>query len=182
MKIYTKTGDTGKTSLIGGRRVSKSDERIEAYGTVDELIAYLGLLRDTFPNPRYTELIIKIQDRLMVAASLLAADSEEFEQGLPKLREEDVKLLENEIDIIDEKLPALNSFILPGGHPAVSTCHICRTICRRAERKTIFLSEHSYTDPFIIKYLNRLSDFLFVFSRLISSELQVIEIPWKPEL
>lgn len=182
MKIYTKTGDSGKTSLIGGKRVLKSDERIEAYGTVDELIAYCGLLRDTFHNEHYGNILIKIQDRLMAAASHLAADGEEFEKDLPKIYEKDVVVLENEIDNMEEVLAPLHSFILPGGHPTVSHCHIARTICRRAERKTILLAENTHIDPLVIKYLNRLSDFLFVLSRLISKDLQAVEIPWKPEL
>jgi len=182
MKIYTKTGDSGKTSLIGGKRVLKSDGRIEAYGTVDELIAYCGLLRDSLQSGNSKNLLIKIQDRLMVAASLLAADGEEFLQGLPRLSEDDIKLLEKEIDSMEEKLPPLRSFVLPGGHPTVSHCHIARTICRRAERKTIHLSETTYVDPLVIKYLNRLSDYLFVLSRLISRELHAEEIPWKPGL
>lgn len=182
MKIYTKTGDTGKTSLIGGKRVLKSDGRIDAYGTVDELIAWCGLLRDSFPVKVYTDLLIKIQDRLMVAASLLATDDREFEKHLPHLSEKDILLLEVEIDRMESMLPPLNSFVLPGGHTAVSYCHVARTVCRRAERKTIYLAEISYIDPLVIKYLNRLSDFLFVLSRLISRELGAEEIPWKPEL
>ncbi len=182
MKIYTKTGDAGKTSLIGGKRVLKSDARIEAYGTVDELIAYCGLLRDSIQHEYYRNLLIRIQDRLMVAASLLAADGKKFEEGLPRIVEKDIIFLEKEIDIMEEKLPPLRSFVLPGGHPTVSHCHIARTICRRAERKTILMAETSPTDPLVIKYLNRLSDFLFVLSRLITKELKAEEIPWKPGL
>lgn len=182
MKIYTKTGDSGKTSLIGGKRVLKSDERIEAYGTMDELIAYCGLLRDTLENPNYKAIFIKIQDRLMVAASHLATDSEDIEKDLPRIFEADVIFLEKEIDSMEEKLEPLHSFVLPGGHIAVSHCHVARTICRRAERKTIQLAETSHIDPIVIKYLNRLSDFLFVLSRLISRDLGIVEIPWKPEL
>ncbi len=182
MKIYTKTGDTGKTSLIGGRRVLKSDDRIEAYGTVDELIAYCGLLRDSFQNEYYRQVLIGIQDRLMVAASLLAAEGDEFKEGLPKIYEKDIVFLEKEIDLMESQLTPLRSFILPGGHPVVSHCHVARTICRRAERKTILLPEKTHTDTLVIKYLNRLSDFLFVLSRLISKELNAVEIPWKPDL
>jgi cob(I)alamin adenosyltransferase len=182
MKIYTKAGDTGKTSLIGGRRVLKSDERIEAYGTVDELIAYCGLLRDLFHNEYYQKILIRIQDRLMVVSSHLAADGVEFEKDLPEIYEKDIVVLEKEIDIMEDQLPPLHSFVLSGGHPTVSHCHIARTICRRAERKTIFLAQITHIDPLVIKYLNRLSDFLFVLSRLISRDLNAIEIPWKPEL
>jgi cob(I)alamin adenosyltransferase len=182
MKIYTKSGDTGKTTLIGGKRVLKSDGRIEAYGTVDELIAFCGLLRDTFQNEHYKKTLVKIQDRLMIVASCLAADGEESEKSLPHIREKDVEFLESEIDAMEKQLIPLHSFILPGGHPTVSFCHIARTICRRAERKTIFLTETAAIDPIVIKYLNRLSDFLFVLSRLISRDLGAEEIPWKPDL
>lgn len=182
MKIYTKSGDAGKTSLIGGKIVLKSDGRIEAYGTVDELIAWCGLIRDTLQNDYYNKVLISIQDRLMVAASLLAAGGVEFEKSLPQLFEKDVVCLEKEIDRMEEKLVPLKSFVLPGGHVVVSYCHIARTICRRAERKTIVLAETSHTNPLVIKYLNRLSDFLFVLSRLISRDLNAQEIPWKPEL
>jgi cob(I)alamin adenosyltransferase len=182
MKIYTKTGDSGKTSLIGGKRVLKSDIRIEAYGTVDELIAYCGLLRDSFHNEYYQKILISVQDRLMVITSHLAADGVEFEKGLPKIHEKDIVVLEKEIDKMEDQLPPLHSFVLPGGHPTVSHCHIARTICRRAERKTILLTEITPVDPLVIKYLNRLSDFLFVLSRLISRDLSATEIPWKPEL
>jgi cob(I)alamin adenosyltransferase len=182
MKIYTKTGDSGKTSLIGGKRVLKSDLRIEAYGTVDELIAYCGLLRDSLHKDNYRAILVKVQDRLMAVASHLAAEGEEFENDLPKIFEKDVEELEKEIDAMESQLTPLHSFILPGGHPIVSHCHIARTICRRAERKTILLAENSHTDPLVIKYLNRLSDYLFVLSRLISKDLDAEEIPWKPEL
>lgn len=182
MKIYTKTGDKGKTSLIGGKRVLKSDGRIDAYGTVDELIAYCGLLRDLLHNKHQREVMTRIQDRLMVSASLLAADGEEFEKDLPKLNEKDIVFLEKEIDKMETELSPLRTFVLPGGHPVVSHCHIARTICRRAERKTIFLAENTHVDSLVIKYLNRLSDFLFVLSRLISKELKAEEIPWKPGL
>jgi cob(I)alamin adenosyltransferase len=182
MKIYTKGGDNGQTSLIGGKRVPKSHERIEAYGTVDELIAYIGLLRDSLNDEDHRNLLMKVQDRLMTAASLLAADSEQFRKDLPEINESDIQFLEKEIDRMEKKLPPLHSFIIPGGHSIVSICHIARTICRRAERVTVRLKEISGSDKLVIIYLNRLSDFLFVFSRLISSKLGVDEIPWKPTL
>jgi len=182
MRIYTKTGDLGQTSLIGGKRVPKYHERIEAYGTVDELISCIGLLRDLNDNDLYKKLLLHIQDRLMTAASLLAAGSIKFQKDLPKLGSEDIEFLEKEMDLMDAKLPELRSFLLPGGHPVVSCCHMARTICRRAERITVRLSRLSPHDRLIIKYLNRLSDFLFVFSRLISNELGVDEIQWKPKL
>lgn len=182
MKIYTKTGDTGKTALIGGMRVLKADPRIEAYGTIDELIAFTGLLRDGLVNPDIKSILLKVQDRLMVIASLLAAQDEASARALPQLKEQDVVVLEKEIDRMEEHLEPLRSFVIPGGHPLVSHCHICRTICRRAERRVIILPGTLSSFALIIKYLNRLSDFLFVLSRLISKELQVEEIPWKPDL
>jgi cob(I)alamin adenosyltransferase len=182
MKIYTKTGDAGFTSLIGGTRVSKSDLRIDAYGSVDELIAWCGLLRDSIENDKHKEVLLSIQDRLMVIASILAAGSEKFQKSLPELFEEDIKFLEIEIDRMETRLEPLHSFILPGGNPVVSWCHIARTVCRRAERKIIFISGTYPVNALVIKYINRLSDFLFVFSRLISRELDAGEIPWKPRL
>jgi cob(I)alamin adenosyltransferase len=182
VKIYTKGGDKGSTSLIGGRRVPKYHSKIEAYGTLDELISYAGLLRDYFENEHYSQLLIEIQDRLMTCSSLLAADCDGCEDELPQIHPEDIHMLEKEIDAMEEELPPLKSFILPGGHPAVSICHITRTVCRRAERITIRVAEEFKVDEQIIQYLNRLSDFFFVLSRLISRDLNVKEIPWKPKL
>ena len=182
MKIYTKGGDQGETSLIGGKRVPKCHERIEAYGDADELIAFIGLLRDSLDDDNHKNLLLQIQDRLMTAASLLAAETDQFKANLPEIHEEDILVLENNIDRMDKELPEIHSFILPGGHPAISICHVARTVCRRTERHIIKLSEITESDKLIIKYLNRLSDFLFVFSRLISSELGVDENPWKPLL
>jgi cob(I)alamin adenosyltransferase len=182
VKIYTKGGDRGTTSLIGGRRVPKYHSKIEAYGTVDELISYIGLVRDLYNNQYYKDFLIQVQDRLMTCSSLLAADCDGCEEELPKLSTDDIEFLENEIDKMEEKLPPLKSFILPGGNPVVSHCHICRTICRRAERITIRVAEEFKVDELVIKYLNRLSDFFFVFSRLISKDLEAEEIPWNPKL
>lgn len=182
MKIYTKGGDKGTTALIGGRRVPKYHLKIEAYGTVDELISYIGLLRDYYNNDHYRSVLIEIQDRLMTCSSLLAADCDGCEEELPKIHETDIKKLEEEIDKMESSLPALKSFILPGGNPVVSYCHITRTVCRRAERITIRVAEEFKVDELVIKYLNRLSDFFFVFSRLISRDLKADEIPWKPKL
>jgi len=182
MKIYTKGGDGGTTSLLNGRRVSKSDMRIEAYGTVDELISFCGLLRDIWFNEYYNELIINIQDRLMIIASILSAEGNAKKFNLPVLKEEDIMKLETEIDKINEVVTPLRSFVLPGGNPAVSICHVTRTVCRRAERNIITLSEGSDTDPLILKYINRLSDFLFMLSRLISRDLNAKEITWEPKL
>lgn len=160
----------------------KYHSKIEAYGTLDELISYAGLLRDYFENEHYSQLLIEIQDRLMTCSSLLAADCDGCEDELPKIHPDDIQMLEKEIDAMEEKLPPLKSFILPGGHPAVSICHITRTVCRRAERITIRVAEEFKVDEQIIQYLNRLSDFFFVLSRLISRDLNVKEIPWKPKL
>jgi cob(I)alamin adenosyltransferase len=182
MKIYTKGGDKGTTSLIGGRRVPKYHSKIEAYGTVDELISYIGLLRDYYQNDYYQEFLIDVQDKLMTCSALLAADCDGCEDELPKISSKDIIQLEKEIDKMEEKLPPLKSFVLPGGHPVVSFCHITRTVCRRAERITIRVAEEFKVDELVIKYLNRLSDFFFVFSRLISKDLGAKEIPWKPKL
>lgn len=182
VKIYTKGGDRGTTSLIGGRRVPKYHSKIEAYGTIDELISYIGLLRDYYGNEYFKSVLVEIQDRLMTCSSLLAADCDGCEEELPKIKKEDIDYLEEEIDKMEEQLPPLKSFILPGGNPVVSFCHITRTVCRRAERITIRVAEEFKVDELVIKYLNRLSDFFFVFSRLISKDLGAEEIPWKPKL
>jgi len=182
MKIYTKAGDKGMTSLTGGRRVPKWHGRITACGTADELLAFMGLLRDSVEDQDKKKVLLKIQDRLMTIASLLAAETEDLRKSLPALNEEDIEFLEKEIDLMSDKIVPLHSFILPGGHPLVSFCHITRTVCRRAERNAVKVTGKSDTDILILKYLNRLSDFIFTLSRLISSELQVKEIPWNPNL
>ena len=180
LKIYTKTGDKGETSLLGGTRVPKYNDRIEAYGTLDELNSYIGLLRDLDINIRYKEILLIIQDRLFTAESLLATDPlHEPVYALPQMHDEDILLLENEIDKMNEVLPTLTSFILPGGHMAVSHAHIARCICRRAERLTIKLSISSPVDMIIIRYLNRLSDFLFVLARMLAKDFNAKETVWK---
>ncbi len=180
-KIYTKTGDKGQTSLIGGTRVPKYHDRIEAYGTLDELNSFIGLIRDQPMNEEIRNLLIEIQDRIFTAESLLAADPAGKVTTLPKLIEDDILLLEKQIDKMNENLPELKSFILPGGHPTVSYCHVARTICRRAERLTIKLIENNpdtLQGELVVKYLNRLSDYLFVLARKLGYDLQVIETPW----
>lgn len=179
MKIYTKTGDKGTTSLLGGKRVSKADERINAYGTVDELNSYIGLVRDQEVNLPRLEVLKEIQDRLFTIGSLLAADPAYNKKKVPDLYEEDVEFLEKEIDKMNEHLSPMKSFILPGGHQSVSFCHIARCVCRRAERLVISLSEHDEVNGLIVKYLNRLSDYLFVLCRQMSKDLNAEEIPWK---
>lgn len=181
-KIYTKKGDKGSTSLIGGKRVPKYHERIEAYGTLDELNSYLGVVRDQDISDEIRKIIIEIQDRVFTAESLLASELGMENPDLPKLYEKDVELLENEIDKMNEELPELTNFILPGGHRAVSHCHVARCICRRAERATIKLTQSENIDELIIKYLNRLSDYLFVLARKISLDQNAVETPWKARL
>jgi cob(I)alamin adenosyltransferase len=182
MKIYTKAGDKGQTSLIGGKRVPKYHGRIEAYGTVDELISYTGLLRDMLADTIHAATLLYIQDRLMTAASILAAENDDQRKKLPVLKESDIEFLESEIDRMEDSLKPLKSFILPGGNPVVSFCHIARTVCRRAERAAVKISENSPTEDMVTRYLNRLSDFFFVFARLISNELGAQEIIWTPLL
>lgn len=181
-KVYTKTGDKGQTSLIGGTRVPKHHIRIETYGTVDELNSYIGLIRDQEIDPSAKQVLIEIQDRLFTIGSSLASDPEKSKMKIPDLKEEDIVFLEKEIDKMDETLPEMKSFVLPGGHTTVSFCHIARCVCRRAERLTIQLSESGFVDELVIKYLNRLSDYLFVLSRKLSQDLNAQEIPWKPRM
>jgi cob(I)alamin adenosyltransferase len=182
LKIYTKGGDNGSTSLIGGRRVSKNHPKIEAYGTIDELMAHIALLKDTYQNDNSEELFLWILDRLMTISSLMAADFMDDNIALPKLFDDDILRLEKEIDEIESKLKPLNSFVLPGGSVAVSQCHVARTVCRRAERLSLGMMEEVGFENLIIKFLNRLSDFLFVFSRLIVNEQKLKEIRWDPKL
>ncbi len=182
-KIYTKTGDKGETSLIGGTRVPKYHDRIEAYGTLDELNSFVGLIRDQEIDEHTRASLIEIQDRLFTAESLLAVDPENPPlRKLPELNESDVVFLENEIDSMNEELPPISSFVLPGGHPVVSYCHIARTVCRRAERIIIKLTEAHKVDILVIKYLNRLSDYLFVLSRKMTKDFNAVETPWKARL
>jgi len=184
IKIYTKTGDSGQTSLIGGTKVPKSHIRIEAYGTVDELNSWIGLLNDHFSHERTRLNLRDIQDRLFTIGSSLAADPDKkIKLSLPDLRETDVRMLEKEIDILSDQLPELKSFLLPGGHMAVSTAHITRCVCRRAERWCVAMTEQKlFVEPLVIIYLNRLSDYLFVLSRFIAKDNDVQEIAWKPRI
>lgn len=181
-KIYTKTGDKGQTSLIGGTRVPKFDIRIEAYGTVDELNSYIGLIRDQEIDSHSKEILIEIQDRLFTLGSLLAEDTKKNKMTLPQISESDIQLLEKEIDTMNEFLPEMKSFVLPGGHTTISFCHIARCVCRRAERNTLKLNESQPVNELIYKYLNRLSDYLFVLARKFTMDLKASETPWKPRL
>ena len=185
LKIYTKTGDSGKTALLGGTRVSKSNIRIETYGTLDELNSWIGMVSDQLPNDDGTKQKLKeIQDRLFTIGSSLACDPDkEPKMKIPDLKHADVEMLEKEIDKMQEQLPEMKFFILPGGHPAVSTTHIARCVCRRVERLCVTMTDDNlFVDSLVIKYLNRLSDYLFVLSRFIAHRLNVAEIAWSPRL
>ncbi len=178
-KIYTKGGDAGETSLIGGARVPKFNDKVEAYGTIDELKSYLGLIRDLSENDEVKSWMLTIQERLFVAESRVATDSPESLARMPKLLEDDVVFLEDTIDYMNESLPELTHFILPGGHVLSSHAHVARTICRRAERLTLKAFPNHDADVLVIKYLNRLSDFLFVLARKFAQELGDGDIIWK---
>jgi len=177
MKIYTKTGDTGKTSLLGGSRVSKSDLQIEAYGNVDELNSNIGLLRDLVTNEEVRSLLINIQNKLFTIGAYLANDQKKTTIKLPSLNIGIIEVLEQSIDKMEEGLAPLTKFILPGGHPTVSQTHICRSICRRSERSVIRFNDSSENvNPIVIQYLNRLSDYLFVLGRKLTVDLNAEEI------
>ena len=187
MKVYTKTGDKGTTALFGGTRVAKDHIRIESYGTVDELNSHIGLIRDQEINNHFKTILIEIQDRLFTVGAILATPPEKviLKNGELRLKnlgilESDIEFLENEIDKMEDSLPQMTHFILPGGHPTVSFCHIARCVCRRAERMAVHLSHNEPVDEFAIKYLNRLSDYLFVLARKLSSDLNAEEVQWIP--
>jgi cob(I)alamin adenosyltransferase len=187
-KIYTKTGDKGKTSLIGGTKVPKSHTRIEAYGTVDELNSYMGLVGDLLATgPGHAKppvLLREIQDRLFTLGSSLACDPEkERKLRIPDLKDEDIRLLERSMDDMNALLPPMTGFVLPGGHPAVSTLHIARCVCRRAERCVVLLQEQGeFVEPLVLQYLNRLSDYLFILASFTAHQWGIPEIPWKPRI
>ncbi len=188
MKIYTKTGDKGTTALFGGTRVPKHHIRIESYGTVDELNSHLGLIRDQKIDQHSKELLMLIQDKLFTVGAVLATDPEKaiLKSGkerlnIPKIDVEDIELLETEMDTMNEALPPMTHFILPGGHQTVSFCHIARTVCRRAERLASALNDLEPFDAHTLTYLNRLSDYLFVLARKLSHDLQAEEIKWIPK-
>jgi cob(I)alamin adenosyltransferase len=177
-KIYTKGGDKGETSLLGGTRVAKSHERVEAYGNLDELNSFIGLIRDQDIDTHYREVLIRVQENLFVAEALIARDPEKQTRDLPSLCDEDITMLEREIDSMNEELPPLTNFILPGGHPVVSYCHVARTVCRRAERSLIRLNQESPVENIIIQLVNRLSDYLFVLARKTGKDTGSTETPW----
>ena len=184
LKIYTKTGDKGTTSLIGGTKVSKNHLRIESYGTVDELNSFIGLCSDAITHQQSKLVLKEIQDRLFTIGSSLACDPEkEPLMKLPDLKESDISFLENEIDAMNESLPVMKNFILPGGDIAVSYLHVARCVCRRAERICVAMQENEmYIDGIVLRYLNRLSDYLFVLARFIAKEIGAEEITWKPRI
>jgi len=188
MKIYTKTGDNGTTALFGGTRVKKHNLRIESYGTVDELNSYIGLIKDQEISNYNKESLLKIQNDLFTLGAMLATppEKETLKNGkerlnIPKVDDEAILFLENEIDKMDLELPQMTHFILPGGHQAVSFCHVARCVCRRAERLSVELNDQEAINDAILKYLNRLSDYLFVLARMLSKDLSVEEIKWIPK-
>lgn len=180
MKIYTKTGDKGQTSLFGGKRILKDNLRIEAYGTVDELNAFTGLLHDQCPYDEVKVSLSAIQNLLFNMGSVLATDPEK-KFDLPGIKTNHIEELEKRMDAMDETLPALQNFILPSGHPLVSAAHVCRTVCRRAERRLVSLSQESTVDEISIVYLNRLSDYFFVLARYLGQKAGATEIIWKSQ-
>ncbi len=182
LKIYTKTGDLGETSLLGGTRVSKGHERVEAYGTIDELNSFAGLIRDQEISQHYRDVLLQIQENLFIAESWIASEPGIDHKKLPLLEEKDIIILEQEIDEMNKSLPDLKHFILPGGIPVVSYCHIARTICRRAERAVIRLNSKRMEDIMVIKYLNRLSDYLFVLARKTGQDSGIKETQWLPKI
>lgn len=182
MKIYTKTGDKGKTSLFTGTRVPKHHIRIESYGTLDELNSWLGLIRDQEINSHYQNVLAKIQDKLFTVGAILATEpTKDNRLKIPRINSENIEFLEKEIDAMNEDLPAMTHFILPGGHTTVSYCHIARTVCRRGERMISYLNEEEAIPETVLSYINRLSDYLFVLARKLSKDLKAKEVKWIPE-
>lgn len=188
MKIYTKTGDKGTTALYGGTRVPKYNIRIEAYGTADELNSHIGLLRDQKIDTRTSETLLKVQNEIFTMGAMLATppDKEKLKSGkdrlnIDKINEDAIVFIETEIDFMEQSLPQMTHFILPGGHPTVSFCHIARCVCRRTERLAVHLNDTEPIDAFILRYLNRLSDYLFVLARKLTFDNQATEIPWIPK-
>lgn len=177
--VYTRTGDKGITSLVGGQRVAKSDIRLESYGTVDELNSHIGLLISLLHNAHDAEVLTRIQKLLFVVGSNLATDQSNTElKAASVIHADDILLLEHEIDIIDEALPQLRAFVLPGGCQASGQCHVCRTICRRAERRILSLREQAEVQPELLQFINRLSDYLFVLARKLNIDEKKPEIFW----
>ncbi len=182
MKVYTKTGDKGKTSLFGGKRVLKNDLQIESYGNLDELNSWIGMLRDSTTDVAEKKFIIRIQENLFTIGSYLATDpAKKKKLSLPVISDAWITDLEKEMDAMDENLAPMQFFVLPGGHIAVSHCHVARTVCRRAERSIVALQSEDEDIEFAKRYINRLSDYLFVLSRKWAIDFDAQEIPWKPQ-
>lgn len=181
MKIYTKTGDEGFTSLYTGKRVPKFHDRVETYGTVDEMNAFVGLLRDQQMDIPLKNFLTQIQHQLFEIGAYLATDNLKKANDILHLNEKNIQQIEKEIDAMNETLPAMTHFVLPGGHATVSYCHVCRTICRRTERLLVSFNHHTPIDPVILRYFNRLSDYFFVLARFLTSELEIDEIKWIPK-
>ncbi len=182
MKIYTKAGDRGTSTLLGGNIVPKDHPRLEAYGTLDELNSWMGLIRDQLSDEEMRGTLLKIQDRIMVGSTILASEKKDSAVPVPELHEEDIGFLEMEIDRMDQELEPLQFFILPGGHTTVSYCHLARTTCRRAERYSVKFIKNSDQTAILVKYLNRLSDYLFILARRIAWELKIEEKIWQPDI
>ena len=179
MKIYTKSGDKGETSLLGGDRVKKYDLRIAAYGTADELNSWIGLIKDQEIAAADVKFLVEIQNKIFTIGSHLSAlGTKKVNITIPEIKELDVIAIESKIDELEENLPPMKNFILPGGHTTVSFCHLARTVCRRCERLIVELSDNESVNPVIVQYFNRLSDFLFVLSRKLALDLGAVEIPW----
>lgn len=179
-RIYTRNGDKGRTSLIGGLRTKKSDLRIEAYGALDELNSFVGLVKDFALEPDLKKNLLAIQTHIFMAGSILAASNAATLKKISGLTDTDVKMLESEIDRMNAQLPVQQNFIIPGGHPVVSYCHIARSICRRAERTMTRLKLDDPKQAMVLKYINRLSDYFFILARYIANELGVDETTWNP--
>ena len=181
MKIYTKKGDKGKTQLLGGSMVDKNHIKLECYGTIDELNSFIGNIYDQEINTSHKEILFKIQNQLFNLGSIISFDGEKDKIRLPNITTQNIKMLEKAIDKMEEGLPMLRNFILPSGHPTASKCHIARTVCRRAERNLVALSQEEQIDNLHIQYLNRLSDYLFVLARTILKDNNVQEIEWQKD-
>ena len=181
MKIYTKAGDRGISTLLGGNVVPKDHPRLEAYGTLDELNSWIGLIRDQLIDDDMRGTLLKIQDRIMVGSTVLASEKTDTPVALPELHEKDISFLEMEIDGMDKLLKPLQSFILPGGHTTVSYCHLARATCRRAERYSVKFIKNSEQTGLLVKYMNRLSDYLFTLARKVAMDLKIEEIIWQPD-
>ena len=181
MKVYTKKGDTGKTQLLGGSIVSKNHIRLECYGSIDELNAFIGNIYDQQLSKSHKSILLAIQNQLFNLGSIISFDGEKQKITLPNISVSNIKVLEAEIDKMDAYLPKLKSFILPSGHPSASKCHIARTVCRRAERNLVALSQEEEIDNLHMQYLNRLSDYLFVLARAILKDKNAQEIQWQKD-